>query len=60
MDQLMVRLPHEMPVGTKVILISNDPQAPNDIKAAADYVDTIHYEVACLLDDRLPRIYYEK
>lgn len=59
MDQLMVKLPCEMAVGTKVILISNDPDAPNSIKKAADYVDSIHYEVACLLDDRLPRIYYE-
>ena len=58
MDQLMVQLPYEMPVGTKVVLISNDPDAPNSIKKAADYVDTIHYEVACLLDDRLPRMYY--
>lgn len=60
MDQLMVRLPYEMPTKTKVILISNDPTAPNNIKAAADYVDSIHYEVACLLDDRLPRIYREE
>ena len=60
MDQFMVLLPHEMPVGTKVVLISNDPKAPNNIKAAADYVDTIHYEVACLLSDRLPRVYYNK
>lgn len=59
MDQLMVRLPYEMPTKTKVILISNDPTALNNIKAAADYVDSIHYEVACLLDDRLPRIYRE-
>lgn len=60
MDQLMVRLPYKMPTKTKVVLISNDPAAPNNIKAAADYVDSIHYEVACLLDDRLPRIYREK
>ncbi len=58
MDQLMVKLPCKMAVGTKVVLISNDPDAPNSIKKAADYVDTIHYEVACLLDDRLPRKYY--
>lgn len=58
MDQLMVQLPYEMAVGTKVVLISNDPVAPNSLKKAADYVDSIHYEVACLLDDRLPRIYY--
>lgn len=60
MDQFMVKMPKKMPVGTKVVLISDDPAAPNNIKAAADYVDTIHYEVACLLSDRLPRVYYEK
>lgn len=60
MDQFMVKMPTEMPVGTKVVLISDDPAAPNNIKAAADYVDTIHYEVACLLSDRLPRVYYEE
>ena len=58
MDQLMVQLPYEMAVGSKVVLISNDPVAPNSLKKAADYVDSIHYEVACLLDDRLPRKYY--
>lgn len=57
MDQFMVKMPHKMPAGTKVILLSADPKAPNNIKAAADYVDTIHYEVACLLSNRLPRIY---
>lgn len=60
MDQFMVKLPYKMPVGSKVVLISDDPAAPNSIKKAADYVDTIHYEVACLLDDRLPRKYFYK
>lgn len=59
MDQFMVKMPKEMPVGTKVVIISNNPKDPNNIKAAADYVDTIHYEVACLLNDRLPRVYYK-
>lgn len=59
MDQFMVLLPTEMPVGTKVELISQDPTAPNSIKAVADYLGTIHYEVACLLSERLPRIYHQ-
>ncbi|GAA3633265.1 alanine racemase [Lactobacillus hamsteri] len=59
MDQFMVEMPEKMPMGTKVVLISDNPNDPNNIKAAADYVDTIHYEVACLLSDRLPREYYE-
>lgn len=58
MDQFMVKLPKKLAVKTKVVLISNDPTAPNSIKKAADYVDTIHYEVACLLSVRLPRQYY--
>lgn len=32
MDQLMVLLPYEMAVGTKVVLISNNPAAPSSIK----------------------------
>ena len=59
MDQFMVKMPKKMPVGTKVTIISSNPNDQNNIKAAADYVDTIHYEVACLLNDRLPRVYYE-
>ncbi|MDE7056948.1 MAG: alanine racemase, partial [Lactobacillus sp.] len=58
MDQFMVLMPKEMLVGTRVTLISDNPNDPNNIKSAADYVDTIHYEVACLLSDRLPRVYY--
>lgn len=57
MDQFMVLLPKQMPVGTPVELISADPTAPNNIKAVADHVGTIHYEIACLLSDRLPREY---
>ena len=60
MYQFMVKMSEKMPVGTKVTLISDNPNDPNNIKAAADYVDTIHYEVACLLSDRLPREYYEE
>lgn len=58
MDQFMVLLPKELPVGTPVELLSADPAAPNNIKAAADKVGTIHYEIACLLSDRLPRVYH--
>ena len=57
MDQFMVKLPREMPVGTEVELITADAKAPNSVKAVADYADTIHYEIACLLKERLPRVY---
>lgn len=57
MDQFMVELPKRYPVGTKVELIAADAKAPNSIKKAADKANTIHYEIACLLSDRLPRVY---
>lgn len=57
MDQFMVELPKRYPVGTKVELIAADAKAPNSIKKVADKVGTIHYEIACLLSDRLPRVY---
>ena len=60
MDQFMVLLPKEMPAGTKVELISKDPAAPNSLRKAADWLDTIHYEVACLFNDRLARVYDNK
>ncbi|MCT7814431.1 MAG: alanine racemase, partial [Lactobacillus iners] len=60
MDQFMVLLPEKMPVGTPVELISADAKAPNNIKAVADYANTIHYEIACLLSDRVPREYLNK
>ncbi|AKP67066.1 alanine racemase [Companilactobacillus ginsenosidimutans] len=59
MDQFMVKLPHEMPVGTKVILIGksgNDEITATDV---AQYAGTINYEVLCCLSERLPRVYRE-
>lgn len=59
MDQFMVLLPEKKPVGTKVVIYSDQEADSNFIKKAADYTNTIHYELACLLSDRLPRTYHE-
>ncbi|KRL66292.1 alanine racemase [Companilactobacillus versmoldensis] len=59
MDQFMVKLPHEMPVGTKVTLIGkngNDEITTTDV---AKYAGTINYEILCSLAERLPRVYLE-
>lgn len=53
MDQAMIRLPHEMPVGTRVELIG--PHMP--IERVARELDTIPYEVMTLLSDRLAKVY---
>lgn len=57
MDQLMVRLPHEFPEGSKVTLIGQDGDEQITLQDIADQLETIHYEVACLLSARIPREY---
>ena len=53
MDQMMISLPHEMPIDTQVTLIG----AEVPVEEVARDLNTIEYEVFCLLSDRIPRIY---
>ena len=57
MDQMMIRLPHEYPVGTKVVVIGKSGNEENTFTMAADYIGTINYELTCSLGQRLERIY---
>lgn len=57
MDQLMVKLPQEYPVGTKVIFIGAEEECVNSIDELANYAQTISYELLCGITDRVPRIY---
>ena len=57
MDQLMIRLPQAFALGTKVTLIGQNKGQEISMQAVADHLDTIHYEVMCLLSDRIPRVY---
>lgn len=57
MDQMMVLLPAELPVGTKVTLIGKDGDDEITMQEVADYAHTIHYEIACGLKNRIPRHY---
>ncbi|WP_099223433.1 alanine racemase [Listeria costaricensis] len=59
MDQLIVRLPREYPVGTVVTLIGQSAEQAILADEIARHLDTINYEVTCLLSDRVPRIYKE-
>ncbi len=56
MDQFMIRLPHEVPAGTPVVLIGQSGAASISLQDVADYAHTIHYEIACGLSERLPRV----
>ena len=57
MDQITIRLPEKLPIGTKVTLIGQDGDqviTPTDL---AQKRGTINYEVLCLLSDRVTRVY---
>jgi len=57
MDQMMIKLDQKYPVGTKVTLIGT--QQAEEILAdhVAHYLETINYEIPCMLTNRIPRIY---
>ena len=57
MDQITVRLPKSYPIGTKVTLIGQDGEHKISATDLARHVESINYEVLCLLSDRIPRQY---
>lgn len=57
MDQCMVRLPSELPVGSEVVLIGKSGQDEITMQEIADKMDTIHYEIACGISSRVKREY---
>ncbi|RYL87573.1 alanine racemase [Sporolactobacillus sp. THM19-2] len=59
MDQLMCRLPHEFPVGTEVTLIGREGSEEITADEIAKKLGTINYEVTCMIQPRVPRIFHE-
>lgn len=57
MDQCMVKLDRELPIGTKVTIFGGNQGVFNSVQSGAEYIQTINYEVTCALTDRLPRVY---
>lgn len=57
MDQLMIKLPGPYIPGTKVTLLGKNGGDEITLQEAAEFADTIHYEIMCSLSERLPRIY---
>ena len=55
MDQCMIRLEENLPVGTKVTIFGTNGELFNSVQQGAEHVGTINYEVTCGLTDRLPR-----
>ncbi|MEH7305701.1 alanine racemase [Neobacillus drentensis] len=57
MDQCMIRLPHYVPIGTTVTLIGTQENQFISINEIAKNLDTINYEVPCIISYRVPRLY---
>ncbi|HEX5564619.1 MAG TPA: alanine racemase [Sporosarcina sp.] len=60
MDQCMVRLPKEMPVGEEVVLIGQQGKEEITMEEWADRLQTIPYEIAVSMAKRVPREYIGK
>ncbi|MCM3117958.1 alanine racemase [Neobacillus sp. MER 74] len=57
MDQCMVRLPYHVPIGTPVTLIGAQENQFISINEIAKKLETINYEVPCIIASRVPRLY---
>jgi alanine racemase len=57
MDQCMIKLPHAIPNGTKVTLIGKQEDKYISCNEIAEKLETINYEVPCLISNRVPRVY---
>ncbi|MDM5188327.1 alanine racemase [Bacillus sp. DX4.1] len=61
MDQLMLDVTKAMPVqvGDEVIFYGKQGEEEITVEEIADMLGTINYEVTCMLDRRIPRVYKE-
>ena len=57
MDQTIIRVPDDVEIGDKVILMTEDGDDAQSVEALAQQQQTINYEVLCNLSRRLPRLY---
>lgn len=57
MDQCMVRLPYGVPIGTPVTLMGAQENQFISINEIAKKLETINYEVPCIIASRVPRLY---
>lgn len=57
MDQFMVRLDQAYDVGEKVTLVGTQLGDTIDFDELADYLETINYEIPCIIGARVPRVY---
>lgn len=59
MDQTMIKLPSYLPVGTEVTLIGRQGDEFISVNEIANELETINYEVTCMMSNRIPRVYLQ-
>ncbi|WP_338450791.1 alanine racemase [Niallia oryzisoli] len=59
MDQTMIKLPNYLPVGTDVTLIGRQGDEFISVNEIADELETINYEVTCMMSYRIPRVFIQ-
>ena len=59
MDQFMIRLDQEYPIGTKVTLIGKQGDQEISADEIAEHLETINYEIPCMISQRVPRVFQE-
>lgn len=57
MDQCMIKLPYYVPIGTQVTLIGKEKSDMISINEIANRLETINYEIPCMISYRVPRVY---
>lgn len=58
MDQCMIKLPQHFPIGTVITLIGKDGGDSITMEEVADRLETINYEIPCLISSRVPRVFF--
>lgn len=57
MDQTMIKLDQPYDIGTKVTLIGRQGDEMISADEVARYIETINYEIPCMMTSRIPRVY---
>lgn len=60
MDQMMIRLPREYPIGTQVTLIGSQRNQTITLDDLAAYVGTVPQEIPAMINLRVPRVYLDR
>ncbi|MGD6897867.1 alanine racemase [Bacillus sp. OG2] len=60
MDQCMIRLPYGVEPGTAATLIGAQGDSMISVNEIAAKLETINYEVTCMISSRVPRVYKQE